>query len=274
MWYEEYGITKPFYGDDWVCIIKGDCREELPKITKQVNLVLTSPPYDNLRDYGGHEWGFKTTARGLYKLTREGSVIVWIVGDQVIDGSESGSSFQQALYFKSLGLRLHDTMIYGKNGTSRPDDTRYNQCFEYMFVLSNGKPRVVNQIKQDNMYYSSKTRYFTRRMRNGGTEPSGYKSYTERVIDNVWFYETGYMKSAKDNYIFEHPAIFPEQLAVDHISSWSNVGDTILDPFLGSGTTAYCAKKLNRHCIGIEIEEKYCEIAAKRCSQGVFNLEL
>jgi len=265
-------MIKPYYQDEWATIYCGDNREILPELSG-IDLVVTSPPYDDLREYGGQEFSFADMPNLLYKSILDGGVCVWVVGDQVINGSESGSSFKQALNFMEHGFNLHDTMIYGKNGTSRPDATRYNQCFEYMFILSKGKPTTINQIKQDNKYYSNKTRYFTRRMRNGETEPSSYQSYPERVIDNIWFYETGYMKSAKEDYIFEHPAIFPEALANDHIISWSNPGDIILDPFLGSGTTCVVAKKLNRRSIGIEINEKYCEIAVKRLSQSVMRLE-
>jgi len=72
----------------------------------------------------------------------------------------------------------------------------------------------------------------------------------------------------------DHPTQKPIPLVEWLIQTYSNPSDLILDPFLGSGTTAYCAKKLNRKCIGIEIEEKYCEIAARRCSQEVMDLQV
>jgi site-specific DNA-methyltransferase (adenine-specific) len=203
----------------------------------------------------------------------DGGVCVWVVGDQVIDGSESGSSFRQALCFMDNGFSLHDTMIYGKNGNPNSEATRYSQMFEYMFVFSKGKPKTFNPIKQSSLYYTGKQKYHTRRQRNGATKGGMYFINPDRNLDNIWIYDIGYMKSAKEDYIFDHPAIFPEQLALDHIISWSNPGDLILDPFMGSGTTAYCAKKLGRSYIGIEIEEKYCGIAKKRLAQSVMRLE-
>ena len=266
---------KPYYQDDAVLIYNADCREILPLIPdKSIDLVLTSPPYADLREYGGYSWEFETTVRLLAAVLNLGAIIVWIVGDTVNDGSESGEPFRQALYFKSIGLNLHDTMIYGKNGAASPDAIRYTSAFEYMFVFSNGKPKTFNPLTQESLYYTGKLKYHTRRQRDGQTIGGMYMINPTRVLDNIWIYDIGYMKSAKQDYIFEHPAIFPEALAFDHIVSWSNPNDFILDPFLGSGTTAYCAKKLGRKCIGIEIEEKYCEIAAKRCSQTVMNLEV
>ncbi len=261
---------KPYFQDESVVIYSADCRLILPQIPdKSIDLVLTSPPYDDLRDYGGYSWDFEHTAEGLIKIISDGGVIVWVVGDSKINGSESGSSFKQVLYFMGKGLNLHDTMIYAKNGFRYPFPNLYHQVFEYMFVLSNGVPKTFNPIMDRLNLHVTKAGYNMKRERDGGKtyrkpfEPSQYgKRY------NIWEYDVGGVAS------YDHPAIFPNELADDHIISWSNPSDLILDPFLGSGTTAFCAKKLGRKCIGIEIEEKYCEIAAKRCSQSVMKLEI
>jgi len=264
---------KIYFRDDSTVIYCADNKEILPYFPdKCFDLVLTSPPYDKLREYGGGLWDFKSTSDNLYKPLSDGGVIVWIVGDMVIDGSESGSSFKQALYFKEIGFNLHDTMIYGKNGAPSPDMTRYTQSFEYMFIISKGKPKTFNPLKQDSLYFTGKSKYHTRRQRNGDTKGGMYFINPTKTLDNIWIYDIGYMKSAKQDYIFQHPAIFPEELAFDHIKSWSNESDLILDPFLGSGTTCYCANKLNRKSIGIEISEKYCEIAKNRLAQYVMKL--
>ncbi len=263
---------KPYYSDNYVTIYHGDCREILPTLEK-VDLVLTSPPYDGLRDYGGYEWDIVGVSNLLSRVLVPGGVIVWVVGDSVTNGSESGNSFRQCLAFMEHGLNLHDTMIYAKNGTPYSSPNRYNQEFEFMFVLSDGKPKTFNPLLESRLGYKKKT-FSTYRQKDGTVKAVVPKLRDEGPRGNIWWYDVGYMKSAKEGYIFEHPAIFPEYLANDHILSWSNVGELILDPFLGSGTTAYCAKKLNRKCIGIEIEEKYCEIAAKRCSQGVMELAI
>lgn len=247
-------------------IIVGDCLEVMKKLPdKCVDLVLTSPPYDTLRDYKGYSFDFEKTAQELARVTKDGGVIVWVVGDQVKDGSETCTSFKQAIYFKEMcGLRLHDTMIYQKKAMPFPDKTRYIQCFEYMFILSKGKPKTHNLLQEKTKGYKPSTTN-TQRMKDGTKRLLKYqqgKEYRNRW--NVWVYDVGYMKSAKEKYIFEHPAIFPEKLANEHIHTWSNEGDIVLDPMAGSGTTLSEAQKLNRKFIGIEISPEYCKIAEER----------
>ncbi|KKK53019.1 hypothetical protein LCGC14_3098990 [marine sediment metagenome] len=265
---------KTYYQDEWVTIYHGDCREIMPQLPK-VDLIVTSPPYDNLREYGRHAFSFDGLPILLYRVLTDGACCVWVVGDQVIDGSETGSSFRQALTFLDCGFRIHDTMIFQKNNTSLPDNIRYGQEFEYMFVFSKGLPKTFNPIQDRKRRWFGSSKYTKKRKVSGemvlSTRDPNRQSNKR---GNIWLYDVGYNKGASDNRAFQHPATFPEKLANDHIMSWSNPGDVILDPFLGSGTTAYCAKKLNRKCIGIEIEEKYCEIAAKRCSQGVMGLRI
>ena len=238
----------------------------------RVDLVVTSPPYDHLRDYGGYKYNFKETADHI-KLV-DGGVIVWIIGDAVINGSESGTSFQNALYFMEIGYRLHDTMIYQKRGCPYPDIKRYDQIFEFMFVLSNGAPKTVNLIKDKiNVCSGGKVaRRHGDRQRSGVvSENSAYRKDRDRVVRDVGVRENIWRVSNCDNRTDRngHPAPFPLSLAKDHIQTWSNEGDTILDPFVGSGTTLRAAKDLHRKAIGIEIEEKYCEIAAQRLAQDV-----
>lgn len=234
---------------------------------ESVDMVLTSPPYDNLRDYKGFTFDFEGIARGLYRIIKQGGVIVWVVGDATIDGSESGTSFRQALFFKDIGLRLHDTMIYEKNSSPFPDSCRYNSTFEYMFVLSKGKPKTINLIQD------RKNRWTESFGKSSNRQKDGTIKVKEKIIvkdfgtrNNVWRYNTGFNYSTKDEEAFEHPAIFPELLANDHIQSWSNKDDVVLDPFMGSGTVGKMAKILGRNYIGIDISKEYCELAEKRIS--------
>jgi len=266
---------KPYYQDEWVTIYHGDCREILPQLDVKVDLIVTSPPYDDLRDYGGYGFDFVDLPALFYKAIGEGGALVWVVGDKMIDGSESCTSFKQALAFREIGFSLHDTMIYQKDGPAWPSENRYHQCFEYMFVFSKGPPRVVNLIADRRNIQAGRTKRNRWERRKDGSIKFRPKEVAKMNNDgirwNVWVYGTGYMKSTVDRAAFKHPAIFPDALAKDHIRSWTNVGDTVLDPYLGSGTTAKAAKSLNRKCIGIEIEERYCEIAANRCRQSVFD---
>lgn len=263
-------MIKPYYSEDNgnIQIYCGDCLEIMPQFEdKSMDLVITSPPYDNLRSYAGYSFNFEGVAKELYKIISIGGVIVWIVGDATIDGSETGTSFKQALYFKKIGFNLHDTMIYEKNSPSIPSTNRYNQCFEYMFILSKETPKTSNLMADRKNRWAGERNFGTRSRRqvNGHLKQAGVGIVKEYGIRfNIWRYNTGYGYSATNDIAYKHPAIFPETLAKDHILSWSNPKDLVLDPFLGSGTTAVAAKELGRRCIGIEISKEYCDIAIKR----------
>lgn len=247
-------------------VIQGDCLIEMQKIPdKSIDMVLTSPPYDNLRTYNGFTFDFEGIAKEIYRIVKDGGVVVWIVGDATIKGSETGTSFKQALYFKEIGFNLHDTMIYEKAGMSMPSSNRYHQVMEYMFVLSKGKPKTFNGLKDRKNRWTSSFGNSSKRQKNGDLEKKGkieFDDYGMRF--NIWRYANGYGFGQKDKIAYEHPATFPEKLAEDHILSWSNEGDTILDPMAGSGTTLKMAKKNNRNYIGIEISPEYIEIINKR----------
>ena len=243
-----------------------DCVEGMKLLdSESIDMVITSPPYDNLRTYNGFEFNFEYTAKELYRVIKQGGVIAWIVGDQTKNGSESGTSFRQALYFKELGLNLHDTMIYAKENYVPLTHNRYEQQFEYMFILSKGKPKTFNPFKRANKHYGALTKGTLREL-DGGLRAKNTKGSVkkESIKPNIWWYSIGKSKSSKDNVAYQHPAIFPEQLVSDHIVSWSNKDDLILDPFMGSGTTAKMCLLLNRDFIGFEISKEYCEIANKR----------
>src|SRR5690606_14128890 len=222
-----------------------------------IDLVVTSPPYDDLRTYKGYEWNFEEVAKELYRVIKPGGVIVWVVNDQTINGSETGTSFRQALYFKKLGLNLHDTMIYGKENPPPLNHNRYEQCFEYMFVFSKGKPKTVNLLTEKALNAGKPN---TGTMRNNGSDNLSMKRgygkpvLEERIKRNIFYYSVG---GEKDNNGL-HPAVFPEALARDHILSWSNEGDLVYDPFMGSGTVAKMAILTNRNYIGSEISPEYC----------------
>lgn len=239
---------------------------------ESVDCVVTSPPYDNLRSYQGYEFNFEGIVSELYRVIKNGGIMVWIVGDATIDNSETGTSFKQALYCKEIGFNLHDTMIYEKNGASYPTKNKYYQVFEYMFILSKGIPKTVNLLyDRKNLWGGSWGKRSRRDVKGNLIQEKRIESRDKSetgIRFNIWRYNTGQGFSTKDEIAFEHPAIFPEELATDHIKSWSNEGDLILDPMCGSGTTCKMAKILSRNFIGIDISEKYCKIAEARLSQN------
>lgn len=246
-------------------IYNEDCRDTMSRMPDNfIDLAVTSPPYDNLRNYNGYEFDFESIAKELFRVTKKGGVVVWIVGDATINGSETGTSFKQALYFKEIGFNLHDTMIYVKTGFPSPSNNRYHQVFEYMFILSKDIPKTFNSIKdKKNNYRISQGN--TRRQKTGETiKIPDIIQYEYGQRYNVWVYDAGFMLSSNDLETFKHPAVFPENLVMDHIKSWSNEDDLIYDPFMGSGTTAKMAHLLKRNWIGSEISAEYCKIAEKR----------
>lgn len=254
-------------GDDVMVdikLIQGDCLEKMQELQdSSIDLTVTSPPYDNLRTYNGNNelWGehvWRDVIAELYRVTKDGGVVVWVVADATIKGSETGTSFKQALHAMDCGFRLHDTMIYA---TSKPpmNDRRYQACFEYMFVWSKGPPATFNPIMVPSVsagkYVNNGTYYNadgTMKKRHG----QGRAVKQERIKDAIWY--------IVQRQGVGHPATFPEALARDHILSWSNPGDTVLDPFLGSGTTGKMATQLGRRFIGIELDPEYFAIAKAR----------
>jgi site-specific DNA-methyltransferase (adenine-specific) len=249
-----------------------------------IDLTVTSPPYSDLRDYKKYNWNFETLSREIFRVTKDGGVLVWVVGDKTKNGTELLIPFRQAIYFQDIvGFNTWDTMIYQKQSNPFPSNVRYNQVFEFMFIFSKGKIKTFNplkenksekemeKIKRGNLSFQS-TSY--RNKKGDLHRADSNENMLERITkssfstlktkSNIWKINAGYMMGSKDKITFQHPATFPEQLAEDHILSWSNEGDLILDPFMGSGTTAKMAKLNNRNFIGFEISQEYCDIANKR----------
>ena len=256
-------------------IICGECASEIKKLDDEsIDLVVTSPPYDDLRKYNGYSWNFEDVATGLSRVIKRGGVIVWVVGDKTVGGSETGRSMKQALFFKDqCGLLLYDTMIYRKHNPVPTGKGRYYQSWEFMFVFSKGRPKTFNPIFEPRRNACNDKR--THRVKSFNRSSDGVAKKVECKIrdsvprQNVWTYKVGGGNSTKDRMAHGHPAIFPSQLAADHIQSWSNHGDLVLDPFCGSGTTVIEAKKMERKYIGIEISEEYCNLIKKRMDISV-----
>jgi len=240
-------------------ILQGDCLEVMKTFEDGcIDLTVTSPPYDNLRTYNGYSFDFEGIAKELYRVTKQGGVVVWVVGDATIKGSETGTSFKQALYFKEIGFNLHDTMIWEKHSFNHdPRNKRYKQFFEFMFIFSKGRPTTYNEIKDVPIKSAGKI------ITSSKTQKGGWKRAYGKITMNEWQARSNLWKLTPARNV-NHPAPFPEKLAEDHILSWSNEGDTVLDCFAGSGTTLKMAKKNNRNYIGIEISQEYIDIINKR----------
>lgn len=242
-----------------------DCVKGMSRLPdSSVDLTITSPPYDNMRTYNGFSWDFEATAKELYRITKQGGVVVWVVNDQTKNYNETCTSFKQALFFQSIGFNLFDTMIWFKpNQFQFGSKISYKQSFEYMFVFSKGKPKTTHLLKDIPAKCAGQTTTGVQKQK-GGIERGYKKDFIvppTKKRDNVWAINVSSEKNG-------HPAVFPEQLVKDHMLSWSNEGDIVLDPFAGSGTTAKIALLNNRRYIGFEISKEYCEIAEKRICEA------
>ena len=240
-------------------VICGDSAQELKKLPyNYIDLTVTSPPYDDLRDYDGYTFDFQIIAKELFRVTKDGGVIVWVVGDKTANGSETLTSFKQALFFKQIGFNLHDTMIYHKIGVGACGSRYcYTQSFEYMFVFSKGTPKTANMITEPCDYAGVSITSTNTNDQSMKAKKKVYHTKDEKIRHNVFEYVL-----AGTNY--GHPAIFPKQLAIDHIKSWSNEGDLVYDCFMGSGTVAVVAIPLNRNWVGSEISKQYAGIINER----------
>jgi DNA modification methylase len=244
-------------------IYNEDCLQTMQRMDNEsIDFVITSPPYDNIRNYNGYRFDFEDTAKELFRIIKTGGVVVWVVGDATINGSETGTSFRQALKFMEIGFRLHDTMIYYKNNPMPQTGNRYHQMFEYMFCLSKESPKTFNPITEQTKYRGLAN--MKNRGKNGELNYEKVERTTEKKVGNVFFYSIGGGISTKDKIAYKHPAIFPEKLVADQILTWTNEFDSVYDPFMGSGTTAKVSELLHRKWLGSEISKEYVDIAEQR----------
>lgn len=244
-----------------------DCLEGMKNLPDNcIDLIVTSPPYDNLRTYKGFCFQFEDIAKEIYRIMKPTGIVVWIVGDKIDKGNKSLTSFKQCLFFQSIGFKVHDIMIYRKKNTPFMRSNAYTNCYEFMFILAKDKVATFNPLK-------TKTARSGYEMLVAGKKADGINNKVmghlneEKVLTNIWEYAVGLGGSTNDKVAFKHPAIFPEKLAQDHILSWSNEGDVVLDPFSGSGTTAKMAKICHRHYLGFEISPEYTDISRQRLAQ-------
>ena len=245
-------------------IYRSDCIEFMKSMDENsIDLTITSPPYDELRNYNGYSFDFENIAKQLFRVTKERGVVVWVVGDKIKKGNKSLTSFKQALYFQQVGFNVHDVMIYRKKNTPFMRTNGYTNCFEFMFIFSKGSPKTFNPLKVKTKRQGKEMLPF-----NKGADGVNKKILgelkSEKTMTNIWDYAVGFGGSTSDRFAFEHPAIFPEKLAEDHIFSWTNGNDIVFDPMCGSGTTCKMAKKNNRHYIGCDISEDYVNLSKKR----------
>ncbi|MBD5165349.1 site-specific DNA-methyltransferase [Helicobacter sp.] len=250
-------LLNKFYVDDCVHFMQNNVSDNC------VDLIVTSPPYDDLRDYNGYNFDFKNIANEIFRITKNGGVVVWVVGDKIKNGNKSLTSFKQALYFQEIGFNVHDTMIYAKKNTPFMRSNAYTNNHEYMFVFSKGKPKSFNPLKEETA--RSGFEMLVANKKSDGKNNKVLKELKkEKTRTNIWYYAVGLGGTTNDKEAFQHPAVYPEQLALDHILSWSNEGDVVFDPMCGSGTTCKMAFLAKRNFIGVDISHEYIEMARKR----------
>ncbi len=262
---------QPVFQKNDLEVYQSDCLEYLKlQPDNSIAFTLTSPPYDDIRDYKGYSFPFESIAQELYRCTEVGGVVAWNVADATVDGSETGTSMRQALYFISLGFRLHDTMIYVKRNPmpASVNSKRYHQAWEYIFILSKGAPKTFNPI-----IVRAKYGHLAANMKHRGTDGNMVYKKTKRneftKVRNIFEYSVGGGHSTRDKIAYQHPAIMPEQLAADMITTWTDPGDRVFDPFTGAGTTAKMCLLHDRKFHGTELSEEYCKIITARLDAAI-----
>ncbi len=242
-------------------------RQNMPD--NMVDLIVTSPPYDNLRDYNGYAFDAVPMAEEMYRVLKRGGVAVWVVGDK-INGGRSMTSFRQGLMFEKVGYVIHDVMIYRKKNTPFMRKNAYTNCYEFMFVLSKGKPKTFNPIMEKTVRNGVEMLVHNKRP-DGINRKNPARLNKEKVRPNIWEYAVGLGGTTNDRFAFKHPAMFPEKLAKDHIMSWTNKGDLVYDPMCGAGTTLKMALMLGRRYLGTDISSEYTKIARRRVKQIILS---
>jgi site-specific DNA-methyltransferase (adenine-specific) len=249
-------------------IYNTDCLVGMKKLPENcIDLVVTSPPYDDLRNYKGYHFDFDNIAVELLRIVKKGGIVVWVVGDKISNGDKTLTSFKHAIYFQKIGFNVHDVMIYRKKNTPFMRSNAYTNCYEFMFILSKGKPNTFNPLKTKTARQGLE-RLVHNKKADGVNKKVLGELKAEKTLTNIWDYAVGLGGSTNDKIAFKHPAIFPEKLAQDHILSWSNEGDLVFDPMCGSGTTCKMAKLNHRNYLGMEISEEYTKIAQERMMLG------
>ncbi len=245
-------------------IVLANCVEYMSEMEpNSIDLTVTSPPYDSLRDYNGYTFDCESIAQGLFRVTKVGGVVVWVVADKIKKGNKSLTSFKQAILFQDIGFNVHDVMIYRKKNTPFMRSNAYTNCYEFMFIFSKGKPKTFNPITTNTVRQGVEMMPTNKGSDGVNNKVLGRLNDSKTKI-NIWDYAVGLHGTTSDKIAFQHPAVFPEKLAEDHILSWSNEGDLIFDPMCGSGTTCKMAAKNGRNYIGCDVSEEYLEIARER----------
>lgn len=268
----KYSMNKQAQRDDLSGFYVADCVDFMEKMPKGcVDLIVTSPPYDDLREYKGYKFDFHAVAQGMLKVLKMGGVAVWVVGDK-INGGRSLTSFRQGLYFQEIGFVVHDVMIYQKKNTPFMRSNAYTNCYEFMFVLSKGKPKTFNPLKQKTVRQGQEMLVYNK-LSDGVNKKTLGELKPEKTRTNIWQYAVGLGGTTADKNAFTHPALFPEKLAQEHILSWSNEGDLVYDPMCGAGTTCKMAFLTGRQFLGTDISAEYIQVAKDRL-KGINNDQL
>jgi len=244
-----------------------DCTDFMETMPSEcVDLIVTSPPYDNLRNYKGYNFDFERIATSMLRVLKVGGIVVWVVGDK-IDGGKSLTSFRQGIHFQEIGFCIHDVMIYEKKNTPFMRSNAYTNSHEFMFILSKGKPKTFNPLKEKTVRNGYEMVVHNKKA-DGINKKVLKELKTEKTRTNIWRYAVGLGGTTSDRIAFKHPAVFPEKLALEHILSWSNEGDLVFDPMCGSGTTCKMAFLSNRRYLGVDISEEYINIANTRITEA------
>lgn len=245
-----------------------DCVEGMKKIPdNSVDIVVTSPPYDGIRDYNGFNFDLHETGRGLIRILKEGGIVAMVIQDQTKNFGKTLTSFKTIIdWCDNIGFKLFECVIYRKHGSEGAWWTnRFRVDHEYMPIFLKGeKPQYFNKenLKVPSIHGGKVMTGSGSRRTDGKTNARVTRPInTMKCRGTIWNY---LMAGDKDPIKRQHPAPFPDQIPLDFIECFCPPGGVVLDPFMGSGSTAVAAKKLNRKYIGFDTSEEYIKIAHAR----------
>lgn len=259
---------------DWVdkvhCMECVEGMEMLPDDC--VDLVVTSPPYDAVRKYNGFAFDLHQTGAQIHRVLKDGGIAAMVIQDQTKDFGKSLTSFRTIIdWCDSFGFKLFECVIYRKNGSEGAWwKHRFRVDHEYIpLFLKGDRPAYFDKqpLRVPSKHGGKVMSGSGNRRTDGATNGTVRREINAtKCRGTIWNY---LMAGDKNPLKRKHPAVFPDAIPSDLIQCFCPPGGIVLDPFIGSGSTAVQALKHERHFIGFDISQEYCDLCNQRLEKDV-----